>query len=386
MHQVAFLIFMPLCFEDLLPYDSDNEPATVSFEQKYKHLLESDGEDCDFRICKRQKSLDNAIDNKDGDHDQCQPSTHLDGDHDDQCQPTESTLLPTIEETIVIDDGGICDDTFPDTIVDLDGLDDKNICDLDSDNGDEKTTTTTTAMTRTTTFMMIADTDSDVSMSGNIEATQSLFESDSLMQLWNRPSLSNHREVFGDTLENIKIDVSVRAQLPSDSEDDPGKNHKDKSDNDIDDAPYDSRGDDAPRRRESLSSETLVDADPDILTDQMEQAENYPGIDWSTFSEYHSLVTILDSLDEVVAGFNRPCYVGICRSPAERWAKMGSHSHVNSFRNMYVIACASKAHLNFLERKCVDHGKTQRYQLKNIASGGQPIHRATHGFLYACRG
>ena len=52
---VAFLIFMPLCFEDLLPDDSDNEPATVSFEHKYKHLLESDGEDCDFRICKRQK-------------------------------------------------------------------------------------------------------------------------------------------------------------------------------------------------------------------------------------------------------------------------------------------------------------------------------------------
>ncbi len=303
-------------------------------------MLESDGEDRDFRICKRQKSLDNAIDNKDGDHDQCQPSTHLDDDHDDQCQPTESTLLPTIEETIVIDDGGICDDTFPDPIVDQDGL----------------------------------------------EATQSLFESDSLMQLWNRPSLSNHREVFGDTLENIKIDVSVRAQLPSDSEDDPGKNHKDKSDNDIDDAPYDSRDDDAPRRRESFSSETLVDADPDILTDQMKQAGNYPGIDWSTFSDYHSLVTILDSLDEVVAGFNRPCYVGICRSPAERWANMGSHSHVKSFRNMYVIACASKAHLNFLERKCMDHGKTQRYQLKNIASGGQPIHRATHGFLYVCRG
>ena len=296
--------------------DSSVSVAKVSFEEKYAHLLQSDS-DSDEELLGKQRAKFARCTEPDN-------LSNIGNDNDDD-------------------------------------VNDKFACRTDPD---------------PQSVMMIADTDSDVSMSGNIEATQSLFESDSLMQLWKRPSLSNHREVFGDTLENIKIDV--RAQLPSDSEDDPGKNDKDKGDNDNDD--------DAPRRRESFSSEALVDADPDILTDQMEQAENYPGIDWSKCSEYHSLVTILDSLDEVVAGFNRPCYVGICRSPAERWANMGSHSHANSFRNMYVIACASKAHLNFLERKCIDHGKTQRYQLKSIASGGQPIHRATHGFLYVRRG
>ena len=228
--------------------DSSVSVAKVSFEEKYAHLLQSDS-DSDEGLLGKQRAkiarctepdnlsnIGNANDDDVNDKFACRTDpdpqsvmtsllqSNIDNDNDDGDEQLQ-TQLP-INETVPdpnVLHGPDTDvnDTFPDTIVDLDGLDDKNIRDLDSENDDEKTTTTTTAMTRTTTFMMIADTDSDVSMPGNIEATQSLFESDSLMQLWKRPSLPNHREVVGDTLENIKIDV--REQLPSDSEDDPGK-------------------------------------------------------------------------------------------------------------------------------------------------------------------
>ena len=136
---------------------------------------------------------------------------------------------------------------------------------------------------------------------------------------------------------------------------------------------------------ECLVPTTMVDCCAETLTKAQENSPDCASIDWSHFTIEATLVSCIDAVDVIRHG-KKKLYAGICRMPSERWSGMQQHSHNQRFDQLFVLCCATRSHLLYMEKEIIKHLRAQadsRQSCCNILSGGQSI-RAPHGFLYLC--